>query len=278
VSSATDPRGAGARRLRAVIFDWAGTLVDHGSRAPVVALQAAFEAEGLALSEAQARGPMGLGKRDHVALLLADADVAAAWRAVHGETPSAATADRLYAGFASRLPDAVAAHTQVIPGAAEVVARLRAEGVRVGSTTGYPRSVAVVVAEAAEGQGLVVDDLAATDDVPAGRPAPWMVLRLMERLDVYPSWLVVKVGDTGVDMEEGRNAGTWCVGVTETGNELGMDASVLAMLSAAERETLAAAAGQRLLAAGAHAVLPSVADLPGVLAGLEARVTAGERP
>jgi phosphonoacetaldehyde hydrolase len=278
VSIAFDPRGAGAPRLRAVIFDWAGTLVDHGSRAPVVALQAAFEAEGLDLSEAQARGPMGLGKRDHIAVLLADADVAAAWRAVHGETPSAATVDRLYSGFASRLPDAVASHAQVIRGAVEVVARLRAQGTRIGSTTGYPRSVAAVVAQAAEGQGLVVDSLAATDDVPAGRPAPWMVLRTMERLDVYPPSLIIKVGDTGVDMEEGRNAGTWCVGVTETGNEMGLDESALATLSADERGTLAGAAGQRLLASGAHDVVPSVADLPGVLAGLEARLTAGERP
>ena len=35
-------------RLSAIIFDWAGTVVDHGSRAPTATLQEIFEGAGLA--------------------------------------------------------------------------------------------------------------------------------------------------------------------------------------------------------------------------------------
>jgi phosphonoacetaldehyde hydrolase len=252
--------------------------VDHGSRAPVAALQAAFDSAGLVLTEAQARGPMGLGKRDHIAALLQDPAVREAWLAAHGLLPDDEATDRVYAAFASLLPDAVARHAQVIPGAVEVVARLRADGLRIGSTTGYSRSVAAEVARAAAAQGLGIDSLVATDDVSSGRPAPWMAFRALEALAVYPPAVAVKVGDTGVDMEEGRNAGAWCVGVSETGNEIGLDEATLSKLHPDERRVLAAAAAQRLVAAGAHEVVTSVAVLPEALARIEARLAARLQP
>ena len=53
--------------IKAVVFDWAGTMVDFGCRAPVEALVAAFAAEGVALSAEDARRDMGRAKLDHVA-------------------------------------------------------------------------------------------------------------------------------------------------------------------------------------------------------------------
>jgi phosphonoacetaldehyde hydrolase len=221
---------------------------------------------------------MGMGKRDHIAALLRDEDLREAWVVTHGALPDDDATDRLYAVFASLLAEAVARHARVIPGAVPVVARLRADGLRIGSTTGYSRSVAEVVARAAAAQDLDVDALVATDDVSAGRPAPWMVFRALEALTVYPPAVAVKIGDTGVDMEEGRNAGTWCVGVSETGNELGLDESALNELLPEQRRALSAAAARRLMAAGAHEVVPSVAVLPEALARIEARLAARLQP
>ena len=53
--------------LKAAVFDWAGTVIDHGSQAPMGAFVAAFAQFGVTISIAQARGPMGLPKRDHIA-------------------------------------------------------------------------------------------------------------------------------------------------------------------------------------------------------------------
>ena len=52
--------------LQALIFDWAGTLVDWGSFAPTQVLIDAFAGFGVPLSLAEARGPMGLAKWDHI--------------------------------------------------------------------------------------------------------------------------------------------------------------------------------------------------------------------
>jgi phosphonoacetaldehyde hydrolase len=264
--------------IGAVILDWAGTIVDHGSRAPVVALREAFASAGLELDETQARGPMGLGKRDHIAALLQLPALREGWTAAHGSAPDEAVLDQLYAAFAQRLPAAVAAHADVIPGVVEAVDELRARGMRFGSTTGYNRDVALSVASAAQRQGLTLESLVSTDDVRAGRPAPWMALRNLELLDVYPPSRVVKVGDTAADMQEGRNAGMWCVAVTETGNELGLSVDSLEALTGSQREALAAAAAVRLRDAGAHETVPSVAQLASAISAIEVRLGDRERP
>jgi phosphonoacetaldehyde hydrolase len=90
--------------------------------------------------------------------------------------------------------------------------------------------------------------------------------------------VVVKVGDTVPDIEEGRNAGAWSVGVTHTGSEVGCTAEEFAALPDAERRERVAAAGQKLRAAGAHAIIDSVADVPALLDELTARLARGERP
>ena len=56
--------------IKAVVFDWAGTMVDFGCRAPVEALVQAFAAEGVDLSAEDARREMGMAKRAHVAAIL----------------------------------------------------------------------------------------------------------------------------------------------------------------------------------------------------------------
>src|SRR5208337_3550619 len=63
-------RGAGIgtfmnfEHLRAVILDWAGTTVDHGSMAPVAALQRVFAENGVEITPAEARKDMGVLKKD----------------------------------------------------------------------------------------------------------------------------------------------------------------------------------------------------------------------
>ena len=59
------------RHLQAVVFDWAGTMVDHGSLAPMGVFVEAFARFGVELTIDEARGPMGMAKRPHIAALMA---------------------------------------------------------------------------------------------------------------------------------------------------------------------------------------------------------------
>ena len=84
--------------------------------------------------------------------------------------------------------------------------KLRAEGLKIGSTTGYTREMMDVVQPAAEAKGYRVDYCATPNLLPAGRPAPYMVFENLTKLGVPCLDTVVKVGDTIADIKEGVNA------------------------------------------------------------------------
>src|SRR5271156_4496741 len=93
-------RGATSmQHVKAAIFDWAGTVVDHGSLAPMGAFGAAFAEFGVELSIDEARGPMGMAKRPHIVALTQLPRVAEAWKRRHGRAPSEADVDALYDAF-----------------------------------------------------------------------------------------------------------------------------------------------------------------------------------
>jgi beta-phosphoglucomutase-like phosphatase (HAD superfamily) len=54
-----------ANKIKAVIFDWAGTTVDYGSFAPVKGFVDGFKSIGFDITNEMAREPMGLLKIDH---------------------------------------------------------------------------------------------------------------------------------------------------------------------------------------------------------------------
>ena len=103
---------------------------------------------------------------------------------------------------------AVAAdYADVIPGVAEVVGALRAEGVKIGSSTGYKRAIMARITQRATKQGFVPDSLVCTGDTAEGRPSPLMFYKGLIDLGVWPAWSAIKVDDTTVGVAEGVNAG-----------------------------------------------------------------------
>jgi phosphonoacetaldehyde hydrolase len=264
--------------VRAVIFDWAGTVVDFGSRAPARAFVELMRRNGVRLTEAEARGPMGLHKRNHIAELLRLPSVIAQWRLRTGSEPGEADVERLYAEFIPLQSSILAEHADIIPGCLQTVELLRAESILIGSTTGYPRPMMGVLEPVAAARGFRPDAVVTADEVPQGRPAPWMALIAAMRLGVYPAEACVKVGDTIADIGEGLNAGMWTVGVTETGNEAGLSQTELEALSAVERAALRRHAEDRLRQAGAHFVIDGVGALMPVIHEIEGLLSRGERP
>lgn len=227
-------------KIQAVIFDWAGTLIDPGSKAPIEAFVELFRQAGVAVTEEEARKPMGLAKRDHLAAMLASPVVAQAWTGSLGRASDESDLDRLYRRFPKIQIEAIRRRAELIPGALETVAALREQGIRIGTTTGYSRELMDVLEPLAADLGLEVDCVVCADQVSAGRPAPWMLFEAAERLGVYPASSIVNVDDTVPGIQAGRNAGMYSIGVSASG---ATDAAALA-------------------AAEAHAVLDSVADLP----------------
>jgi phosphonoacetaldehyde hydrolase len=252
--------------LKAVLFDWAGTTVDYGSRAPTQVFLEIFRRRGIEITVAEARGPMGRAKRDHIATVVRVPRVAALWHERFGHAPTDADIDAMYDDFLP-LQKATLAKlgAEVLPGIPEAVASLRARGLKIGSTTGYTRELMSVVAPIAAAGGYAPDVLVCSDDVPAGRPAPWMNFLAAQRLGVYPMGSILVVDDTAVGIEAGLNAGAIAVGITQTGNALGLSLAEITELPASELQARLAKIEQDFRGVGAHFTLPTVADLPSLV-------------
>ncbi len=257
-------------RFKAVLFDWAGTTVDYGSCAPARVFVEVFRRRGVAITEAEARGPMGRAKREHIAAIANLPRVAELWRDEFGHLPTDADVQAMYDDFLPLQKATLANNSDVIPGIPEAVAECRRRGLKIGSSTGYTRELMEVVAPLAARGGYSPDAIVCSDDVTAGRPAPWMNFRAAELLGVYPMSSVLVVDDTPIGIAAGLNAGATTVAITQTGNALGLSLAEVTALSAGELDSRLATIEQDFRQAGAHHLLRSVADLPDLLSQLEA--------
>ncbi len=266
-------------KLRGVIFDWAGTIVDHGSRAPVAALQEAFETVGMPITVAEARISMGIAKKDHIRSILQLPRVVQAWEQEHGAAPLEADVEALYAVFVPKQIECLAGFSGLIAGVPSTAEGLRSRDIRIGSTTGYTRTMLDFLVDGARQQGFAPDCAICPQDVPGGgRPAPWMCYLNAILIEVSPLWSMVKIGDTPSDIEEGLNAGMWTIGVTRTGNEVGMTEEEWNSATPTKQRDVMASAGKRLLDVGAHYLVESAGDCLDAIDEIGCRISSGERP
>lgn len=251
--------------IQAVLFDWAGTTIDYGSCAPAAVFIEIFRQSGIEITAAEARGPMGLAKRDHIAAVASLPRVSAAWKAIHGAEPKDVDIDAMYRDFLPLQKQTLLAGCELIPGVAETLAWCRARGLKIGASTGYTRELMSVVEPAAAALGYIPDASICSDECRGGRPAPWMNYRLAEELGVYPMNSIVVVDDTPIGIEAGLNAGAITVAVTQSGNMLGLTLEEASSLPKNELDVRLGEIEEQFRRCGAHFAIRSAADLPLVL-------------
>lgn len=266
------------QKVNAVVFDWAGTTVDYGCFAPLAAFIQSFEQHGTIVTEDEVRGPMGMKKKDHIRVLLQLEGVQQQWLEKFGRLPDERDVDKLYASFESMLMQVLPAYTSLIPGVQELMGELRSRGIKIGSTTGYTSEMMSVLTRAAEEQGYKPDYMIASDEVPAGRPAPYMCYQNAIALQVFPLTACVKIGDTISDIQEGLNAGMWSVGVVFGGSEFGLTEQQMSALNEEERQARMSAVRTKFAQAGAHYTIDSIGGLLEVIDHINQRLAHGEMP
>jgi len=264
--------------LQAVILDWAGTAVDYGSFAPTAVFLRLFEEQGVQITAEDARSGMGLMKKDHLRTILARPTVSETWKKVRNAAATEADIETLFNNFVPLQISVLKEFAEPIPGFLDVLEELRERNLKIGSTTGYIRSMMDVLAPVAREKGYAPDCIVCPDEVPAGRPYPWMCYQNAIQLGIYPMQAIVKVGDTLPDIEEGLNAGMWTVGLSMTGNLLGLTEAEAKALSPEESDAAQLKIETQLYQAGAHYVIDGIWSLPEVLDDIEHRLSQGEKP
>lgn len=249
-------------KIELVIFDWAGTTVDYGSGAPSAVFGKVFHEAGVDLTKEEIDRPMGMEKRAHIRQLLSTESGSKQWEEKYGRPWNEEDVTDLYEKFEATLHEMVTDRSDPLDGVVETVARLREAGLKIGSTTGYNDWMMEQVRPRAAAGGYEPDCVVTPDTTGIGRPSPFMLYECMRQLNVYPASHVVKVGDTTVDMEEGVNAGAFCVGILTGSSLLGLTEEQYASLSEEELEARKEAAADKYFEAGADLVIDSIRDLP----------------
>lgn len=265
-------------QLQAIILDWAGTVVDFGSFAPTQIFVEAFAEFGVEVSLAEARGPMGMGKWDHIRTLCNEPQIADRYRAVFDRLPTDDDVTALYERFMPLQIEKIAEHSALIPGALETITALRKQGLKVGSCSGYPEIVMEKVVQLAKSNGYVADHVVATDEVPNGRPYPAQALANVIALGISDVAACVKVDDTVPGILEGRSAGMWTVALTCSGNALGLTYEQYRALPAEKLNQERARIAQMFEGSRPHYLIDTINELPQVLDEINARLTRGETP
>lgn len=256
-------------KIKAVVFDWAGTTVDYGCFAPLNVFIEIFKRRGIDVTMEEARKPMGKLKIDHIREMCEMDRIKNIWADNFGGFPTEEDVNKLYAEFEPMLFETLEEYTTPIPHVVETIEKLRQNGLKIGSTTGYTREMMNIVEPNAAKKGYSPDFLVTPSEVSQGRPYPWMCYKNAEALGVSPMSAMVKVGDTLSDVKEGVNAGMWSVAVIKGSSELGLTQEEVENMDKEELKIKMEAVSKKFKEAGAHFVIETMAELEDVLVRIE---------
>lgn len=200
---------------RAVVFDLDGTLIDSVGDIADMLNDSLANAGLQRLNETIVATMVGGGAR-----LLIE-------RALKRLEADPGLLDQLQHDFERRYLAIGAGRSKVFPGGRELIAKLKADGVRLGICTNKPEPIAL---STIEGLGLSQYFSAVVGETPAlpRKPHPAMVLEVLKRLGVGAVDAVM-VGDTPADIDSAKAAGVATIAVgfgygTVAAADLGADA------------------------------------------------------
>lgn len=198
--------------IKLVVFDIAGTTVrDNGSVAD--AFIAAFRDFGFKMPVADVKKVMGFRKMDAIALLL------------EKFAPAKKDDEELIDRIHTRFIDTMIAFYRddqdlaAFPHAEKLFSMLQERDIKVALNTGFTRSITDAILHRLrwDERSPLIDQTICSDEVPFGRPHPDMIKTLIRDLEISSASNILKIGDTEVDVEEGRNAGCGVVVSVTTG-------------------------------------------------------------
>lgn len=184
-----------------VVFDIAGTTVrDKGNIAE--AFIDALKQYGIEVPLEEVNKVMGWRKKDAIIILLDQFTP-------DNETYSDELVDQIHDAFIQNMISFYENDEDLQPldYAEELFQQLRANNIKVALNTGFTKDITdVILRKLNWEEGQMIDYVVCSDEVPEGRPYPYMIQELMKRSEIIDAKQVVKVGDTEVDVQEGRNA------------------------------------------------------------------------
>jgi phosphonatase-like hydrolase len=193
--------------IKMTVFDMAGTTVNEDN-VVYKTLRKAINEAGFDFSlEAVLAEGAGKEKLQAIKSVLS----------VYGGIEDDILSNSIFQNFIQLLETAYAT-MEILPqdNAAELFSELKKRGIIVVLNTGYNTQTAnSLITKLGWAIGDQIDGLVTASDVTNNRPKPDMIVLAMERFHITNPQEVIKVGDSTIDIEEGRNAGCkYNIGIT----------------------------------------------------------------
>ena len=195
--------------IQLAMFDMAGTTVNDkvdGHPLMVISMMRAFAKHGIELSPDLINKHRGKQKSEAIQTLLREV----------AELPPAdaeRVGDGVYSEFLHELESNLSSISE-IDGTTELFRHLKSKDIHIGVGSGFPMQVvqAIISQLGWLNEGLL-DYVGSAEQVGVGRPNPKMIHDAMQQFNITDGRKVLKIGDTIVDVQEGKNAGVWTVAV-----------------------------------------------------------------
>lgn len=201
--------------IRGCIFDLGGTIVDKYSRTPFISLKNCFQKRNVLLDDKLIFKDMGMHKLDHIKHILKDPYIRVDWKNKFGKYPEKGVDElNIFKDFNEIQRLNTTDYLDIIPETKRTIQYLHNRGIKIGTTTGFNKEITDLVTDKLNENQIYIESFVSSTclDKPS-RPEPFMIHENMKRLNLENPKRILKVDDTQVGIEEGKNAGCITVGV-----------------------------------------------------------------
>ena len=159
---------------------------------------------------------MGKNKKEHINLILEDKYVKRSWFHKYGSFPTSTDTNKVYNEFSRyQIRDGIQ-NMEVIPETKKCINYMAENCISTGVTTGFNKPIMMGIRDKLLDNGIFIDSyISSTCLKRPGRPNPYMIKHIMDKLSITNPKSVVKIDGTVIGLQEGKAAGCITIGVAK---------------------------------------------------------------
>ena len=200
--------------IRGCIFDLGGTLIDKYSLTPFLALKKIFKEKDIHVNNQIIFKDIGKFKKDHISDILFHKNISNQWKQKYNREPESYDIIHLYSDFNRIQSNYCWNLMSILPEVPNCIQYLKKNNIKIGCTTGFNKEHMNIIRKRFDINNISLDSyISSTCLNKPSRPYPYMIEENMKNLNINDPKTIIKIDDTALGIQEGKNSNCWTVGV-----------------------------------------------------------------
>ena len=196
--------------IKACIFDLGGTIVDRYSLTSLLSLKKLFINRGITLNNNLLLKGVGMNNQEHILNILNDKTILNKWLKRYNDYPDEYDVKVLLNELKREQCSYSENIIDILPETRECIDYLGFNYIKTGCTAGFDKENMNVIQNKLERNDIYLDSYVSSE---GNKPNKFMIQENMKRLGISNPKEVIKIDDSTVGIEEGKNAGCITVAV-----------------------------------------------------------------